>query len=232
MSAFRRKKISGEKTVGTKLREARIKKKLTLDIVEEKTKVRTKYLKAIESDNWREFPNRVYVLGFVRRYSDFLDLDSNAILDEFKSEFDNFTKNSFSFHRQNLANQPKLVITPRLIYSIVAVAVVFAIIGYIVFDLNKFSRPPSIDITSPTQEIVSTKDIVIEGKTTDTAIVEINGQTANVEDDGKFTQRVQLNLGVNVFEIKAKTRFGKEKTRVLRVLLRDPTVQASPQPSQ
>lgn len=221
MPTFKRKKISVDKTVGTKLREIRLRKKLTLELVEEKTKVRAKYLRAIESDNWREFPNRVYMLGFVRRYSEFLEMDSEAILDEFKAEFDNFTKSSISFNKRNYTNQPKFIITPKFLYSVVVITAVVAIVGYIVFDLNKFSQPPSIEITSPKEEVVNTKDIVIEGKTTDTAIVEINGQTANVEDDGRFAQRVQLNLGVNVFEIKAKTRFGKEKTRILRILLKD-----------
>lgn len=219
MSAFKTKKIVSDETVGWKLRRARRKQKISIEKAEEKTKVRGKYLKAIEADDWKEFPNRIYVLGFVRRYSEFLGLDADKILSEFKQQFDDFTvsRPSETFAQKNL-EEPKIIITPKLIYAVLGALAVATIIGYMIFAVNKFSKPPVIDITSPTEDVSKAKDIVIEGKTTSSTIIEINGQNANVEDDGSFTQKVQLEPGVNIFEIKAKSRLGKEKAKILRIL--------------
>ncbi len=217
---FKTKKIVSSDTVGSKLARARRKLKLNVEQVEEKTKVRSKYLRAIEADDWKSFPSRIYVLGFVRRYSEALGLDSGEILSEFKQQFDNFTlsRELETISKRNIEKQPNIIITPKLIYTVLAVALVVFVIGYMVYAVSKFSTPPIIDILSPKEEAVSQKEIVIEGKTTPNAIIEINGQAANVEDSGSFVQKVQLEEGVNIFEIKAKSRLGKEKAKIIRVL--------------
>ena len=229
---FKTKKISSGETIGGRLRKARHKLKLTIEQAEEKTKVRSKYLRAIETDDWKEFPSRIYVLGFVRRYSEFLELNSQEILSEFKDQFDNFSPskkvNSLS---QKSLDRPKLIITPKLIYTTLAIAAVLFVIGYMAYAIMKFSKAPTINISSPTQDIVQTKDIVIEGTTSQNAIVDINGQAANVEDDGHFVQKVQLDPGVNVFEVDAKNRLGKQTAKIVRVLYQStetPAVEATP----
>ncbi len=227
---FKTKKIVSSDTIGSRLARARRKLKLTIEQVEEKTKVRSKYLRAIESDDWKSFPSRIYVLGFVRRYSEVLGLDSQEILDEFKRQFDNFTlsRELETISKRNVVKQPSVIITPKLIYTVLAVTLVVFVIGYMVYAVSKFSKPPIIEITSPKEETVDQKDIVIEGKTTPNAIIEINGQAANVEDSGSFVQKVQLEEGVNIFEIKAKSRLGKEKAKIVRVLYQ-PVVSGEPQ---
>ena len=215
---FKHRKIETQKTVGRRLKEARRKKKLTIEKVEEATKVRAKYLEAIESDRWKQFPSFVYILGFVRRYSDFLGLDSEDITDEFKREFGT-TRRIFPLKSQKeklTAN--RLIITPKLVLGVVAIAVVALVVGYIIYSVEKFSRAPQLEVTFPKTEIVEQKDIVIEGNTLSTAIVEINNQLVSVDDTGHFTQAVELTPGVNFYEIRSKSRLGKETTKVLKIL--------------
>jgi cytoskeletal protein RodZ len=217
---FKTKKIVSSDTVGSRLARARKKLKLTIEQVEEKTKVRSKYLRAIEADDWKSFPSRIYVLGFVRRYSEALGLDSREVLSEFKRQFDNFTlsRELETISKRKVHSQQGIIITPKLIYTILAITLVVSVVGYMAYAVSKFSKPPTIEISSPKEEAVSEQNIVIEGKTTPNAIIEINGQAANVEDDGSFVQKVQLEEGVNIFEIKAKSRLGKEKAKIIRVL--------------
>ncbi len=217
MVAFKTKKIITPRTVGSKLKLARRRKKLSIEQAEEGTKVRAKYLKAIESDDWREFPSRIYVLGYVRRYAEYLDLESKKILSEFEAEFGR------SWHGPKIKKTQKrlfenVVITPKLIIGVLAFIFIFALVSYIVFSINKFSRPPEVTIIHPVEEVVLDKNILIEGKTLDTAIVEINSQLVNVSDDGAFSQKVELIEGLNIFEIKAKNRLGKESYKSLKVI--------------
>ncbi len=86
MSAFRRRKINLPKTVGARLKKERRRQKLTLDDVEEATKIRLRYLKALEADHFDQFPPLVYMLGFVRRYAKFLALENDEIADPLSIE--------------------------------------------------------------------------------------------------------------------------------------------------
>src|ERR1700743_1919098 len=74
--------------IGTSLREARIRARLDMSEVEARTKIRAKYLRAIENEEWDLLPGPVYVKSFLRTYGDFLGLDSRALIDEYKRRFE------------------------------------------------------------------------------------------------------------------------------------------------
>ena len=56
--------------IGTTLREARVRRKLTLQQVEEDTKIRVKYLQAMENEDFDLMPGKAYVKGFLQTYAD------------------------------------------------------------------------------------------------------------------------------------------------------------------
>ena len=62
--------------IGTTLREARMRARIDITEVETRTKIRAKYLRAIENEEWDLLPGPVYVKSFLRTYGDFLGLDS------------------------------------------------------------------------------------------------------------------------------------------------------------
>ena len=71
--------------IGTTLREARVRRKLTLQQVEEDTKIRVKYLQAMENEDFDVMPSPAYVKGFLQTYAAYLGLDPAIILDEYRS---------------------------------------------------------------------------------------------------------------------------------------------------
>ena len=71
--------------IGTTLREARVRRALTLQQVEEDTKIRVKYVQAMENEDWDVMPGVTYVKGFLRTYSTYLGLDPEVIIGEFRS---------------------------------------------------------------------------------------------------------------------------------------------------
>src|ERR671937_721883 len=74
--------------IGTTLREARIRARIDISEVEARTKIRAKYLRAIENEEWDLLPGPVYVKSFLRTYGDFLGLDSRMLVDEFKRRYE------------------------------------------------------------------------------------------------------------------------------------------------
>lgn len=71
--------------IGPTLREARVRRKLTLQQAEDDTKIRVKYLQAMENEDFEVMPGVTYVKGFLRTYATYLGLDGDVIIDEFDS---------------------------------------------------------------------------------------------------------------------------------------------------
>jgi cytoskeleton protein RodZ len=74
--------------IGATLREARIRAKIDINEVETRTKIRAKYLRAIENEEWDLLPGDVYAKSFLRTYGDFLGLDSRQLIDDFKRRYE------------------------------------------------------------------------------------------------------------------------------------------------
>lgn len=68
--------------VGKKLREARTRRKLTLQEVEAATKIRARYLQAIENEDWDQLPGDTYARAFIRTYGVLLGLDGDRLAEE------------------------------------------------------------------------------------------------------------------------------------------------------
>ena len=74
--------------IGTTLREARVRRKITLQQAEDDTKIRVKYIQAMENEDFDVMPSPAYVKGFLRTYSEYLGLDPVVMLQEYRSRFE------------------------------------------------------------------------------------------------------------------------------------------------
>ena len=65
-----------------------MRERIDISEVEAQTKIRAKYLRAIENEEWDLLPGPIYAKSFLRTYSDYLGLDSRMLLDEFKRRYE------------------------------------------------------------------------------------------------------------------------------------------------
>src|SRR4051795_7890618 len=73
--------------IGNSLREARMRRGLDFAQAELATKVRGKYLRALEEEQFDLLPAQTYVKGFLRTYAEYLGLDGQLYVDEYNSRF-------------------------------------------------------------------------------------------------------------------------------------------------
>ena len=73
--------------IGNSLREARLRQSLELSDVERATKIRPKYLRALEDEQFELLPAQTYVKGFLNTYAEFLGLDGQLYVDEYNSRY-------------------------------------------------------------------------------------------------------------------------------------------------
>jgi len=73
--------------IGNSLREARTRKGLEFPELELGTKIRAKYLRALEDEAFETLPSATYVKGFLRTYADYLGLDGQLYVDEYNVRY-------------------------------------------------------------------------------------------------------------------------------------------------
>jgi cytoskeleton protein RodZ len=73
--------------IGNSLREARLRKELDFPELEQGTKIRAKYLRALEDETFDQLPASTYVKGFLRTYADYLGLDGQLYVDEYNVRY-------------------------------------------------------------------------------------------------------------------------------------------------
>ena len=73
--------------IGTSLREARSRRQIGLPQAEQATKIRAKYIRCLEDEDFDVLPSGTYVKGFLRTYADYLGLDGQLYVDEFNSRY-------------------------------------------------------------------------------------------------------------------------------------------------
>jgi Helix-turn-helix domain len=137
--------------IGTTLREARMRARIDMSEVEARTKIRAKYLRAIENEEWDLLPGPVYVKSFLRTYGDFLGLDSRALIDEYKRRFERPSDQdsrpiaSLSRERERAARGPRF--PPWVLIGAVLVLVVVALGVVGSLGSNK-SKTPAAPVTT------------------------------------------------------------------------------------
>ncbi len=73
--------------IGNSLREARVRQHLDFPEIEQATKIRGKYLRALEDEQFEALPGQTYVKGFLRTYADYLGLEGQLYVDEYNSRY-------------------------------------------------------------------------------------------------------------------------------------------------
>lgn len=115
--------------IGETLRERRMAMKIDVHEVEEETKIRAKYLRALENEEYNLLPGNAYVKSFLRTYADYLGLDSRALVDAYRAQGERGDDDPITF-----AAGPTASPTNRrrwlLVFAVVAViALVLFLIG-------------------------------------------------------------------------------------------------------
>jgi cytoskeleton protein RodZ len=73
--------------IGNSLREARLRQQLDFPELEQATKIRSRYLRALEEEQFDTLPAETYVKGFLRAYAEYLGLDGQLYVDEYNSRY-------------------------------------------------------------------------------------------------------------------------------------------------
>lgn len=199
------------KTIGVVLKEARIRKKYSIEKVSVETKIRTEFLKAIEAEDWSKLPDYSVVSGFVKSIADFLGIGvdfASAVLRR------DYPPRSFQVNpKPDLEDRVKLSWSPRLTFFLGVFLIFLVLGGYLLFQYKKFISPPFLLIREPVEGAMYTANSVnVTGKTDPEATVTVNGQPVLLSNDGSFSTELDVLPGDQKINIKSSSRSGRVTT--------------------
>ncbi|MEI6144509.1 MAG: helix-turn-helix domain-containing protein [Candidatus Berkelbacteria bacterium] len=218
-AGFKLRKIRTVHTLGEKFRRARKRRGVDLIEAELSTKVRAKYLEALENEDFDLLPNAIYTRGFISTYADYLDLDSKKMINLWEQQTSAAGNEvGDDFRSGKAVKERSFVVTPRIIALCVGAAFCLLAVAYIVFQVISFASVPKLAIDSPAKDsVVETDQILVSGKTDAGVNLAVNKESITVGSDGSFQQYVALQNGLNTIVITAKNKANKEDSKVFVV---------------
>jgi cytoskeletal protein RodZ len=133
--------------IGESLREARMRARADISEIEAQTKIRAKYLRALENEEWDLLPGPTYVKSFLRTYAEALDLDAKLLVDEYKLRHEHLSEVELqpitaAPGRERRRQPPSL---PPWFF----IAVIFVGLAFALYLLGTLGDDPEQDATGP-----------------------------------------------------------------------------------
>jgi len=123
---------------------------LDIDDLEQHTKIRAKYLRALENEEWALLPGPAFTKGFLRSYADALGLDGPLLIDEYKRQWEDLQQFEVNPVRPMMGADARYAGWSRgrwrrwlvLALTVVVLAIAFVLVGHL-FGSGSPSSPPA-----------------------------------------------------------------------------------------
>jgi len=195
------------RTIGKIFKESRIRKRISLSRLEELTKIKKEFIRAIENDDWESLPEYPSVLGFVKSISGRVGIDSKKAIALLRRDYP----------PKDVKVNSKLDISKRFIWSpkltfLVGISIVIIIIAvYLGVEYKKFISPPKLDLILPKEgQVIDNKHLLVEGVTDVDSTIKVNNQPILVDENGKFSFELEISEKTGDIVVIARSRSGKE----------------------
>ncbi|KKQ51355.1 MAG: hypothetical protein US70_C0018G0007 [Parcubacteria group bacterium GW2011_GWD2_38_11] len=220
MVRFTTKKIDSL-TLGERMKKLRDERRLSLGEISKSTKIQVKYLEYLEDGIYLKLPADVYVKGFLRSYAIFMGLNELALIKQFEREkgiHKNIKKVIDDDGSAAPLNFSSLVITPKMIIVSAILLVVVSSFIYLYIEVNNFVSKPRLNVIKPADgATVIGSSTHVTGIAEKGALIFINEQPVLVNEKGEFSEDVGLKSGLNVINVKARSKFNKEDVKSVSV---------------
>lgn len=201
-------------TIGQILKDARLKKNISLTKLENQTKIKKDFILKIEKNDWENLPEFPVVSGFVKNIASALGIsvnNANAILRR-------------DYPPKRLAINPKPDVedkffwSPKLTFAIAVGILLLLVLSYLGLEYLKFIRPPELSIIAPNdnQRVLQDK-VKIEGKTTTDAVLTVNNQPIILDQDGKFVTEIEITKETKELKFVSTSRSGKVTEKIVKI---------------
>ena len=179
--------------IGNSLREARVRRGIDFAQAEVATKIRGKYLRALEDEQFALLPAQTYVKGFLRTYAEYLGLDGQLYVDEFNSRYvtgadehePRARRSAARPQRRNRRIETNIVLASL---AVIAVLVIIVISAWKAGGGNSNAKAPTTPAATPASHVAAPLFEVTALNGSTHVIARKRSATGNVAFDGTITK--------------------------------------------
>jgi transcriptional regulator with XRE-family HTH domain len=194
-------------TAGEILKRERVKKNLSLTEISKQTKIKEKYLLALEDNNWNLFESPVYIEGLIKTYARFLGLNYKKVLPFFYRDYEGEEK--ITFRRR--VSEKYFTPTIKKFFTMLSFFIFFVFFIYFGYQLKIFLTPPKVVILSPKTDVFYNENLIkIIGKTEKETTITIFGEKIYPNEEGIFEYTFPLKKGKNELVIELEGANGRK----------------------
>lgn len=210
--------------IGETLRKARIDKKISLDELQQKTKIQKRYLIALEDNDFHLLPSDYYLRAFIRQYAEEVKLDGNYLLDVYDGkdqpqpvypELEPVEGSRKNKHAEHPTKRRVKASLPAVLLGLVALSII-VVVGYMMW-LDNQGEP----IISPNNSMAvegSVSSSAADSASTSSSAVESTSQSSSEPEKPKMAITMESNTNseaqMKVEQIKGPVKLtftGKER---------------------
>lgn len=185
------------RNIGALIKQARTRKKLSVQKLAAKTKIKQNYILAIEKEQWGLLPNLAVAQGFVKNIAQVVGVDREIAAALLRRDFQE--------SQQVKVQETTVVWTPKA--TIIAASLVVTIfLGFYLFhQYSTYAAPPPLNIGGVKRD----EGVVrVSGKTNENAQVLVGEEAVLVDDNGNFQVTISAKPG-DKLTVQALSRSGK-----------------------
>src|SRR4051794_10362304 len=149
--------------IGETLRETRMRRRIDMTEVEAATKIRAKYLRALENEEWDLLPGPTFVKTFLRTYAEYLDLDPRLLVEEYRQRYERPTSQDLTpfgagrgGQRGRRRQRPRRPIGPIVVILVGVLALVGALYALGKWGDSAKKKPTPTPVASATPTATAT----------------------------------------------------------------------------
>ncbi len=186
---------------------------MSLENIEKETKIRKRFLEAIEKNNFPQIEGSTVVKGFIRNYALILGLEPENLLAIFRRDFcENEKGQIIPRSIVEPLKRDRFYWTPKATFVLILSLLLGSFVFVFIRQYLKFSSAPTLELLSPKNGEIFKEKVIIIGKTDKDASVKVDGTLISVSDEGEFSEQIVLPRGDDIITVVAINRQGKKTT--------------------
>lgn len=199
------------KTLGEILTAARLEKRLSIEDVAKITKIESRHIKSLESNNYQTLPPATFTKGFIRNYAKAVGKNPDDLVAIYRRDSKEQKVATPSAY-QSFSLRKAFISVPK---STLALALfgVFVFGSYFLFQYRALIVPPPLTISQPKPQDVTTSPVTIEGKTSPDSLVTVNDIRLKPDQSGIFVTELNFSPGDHELKIVATNRYNRTSTQ-------------------
>ena len=177
------------RTIGEMLQEERESRRLRLEELAKRTRIRLEYLQALEANQFDLLPSATFVKGYIKTYAQVFGFDHKPLLALLRRDYKESARGVLV---------PREFITPvlkarftlnSLTFVVIFLAGIFiSLVGYVGVQWYNLQKPPALTVVSPQPQEQVAARVVVSGEAPPDAVVTVNGQSVALQKNGNSSR--------------------------------------------